>query len=272
MSNITATAEQVYVEPTTGEAPKAETPSFETFISTAPKELQELFSKNGVKDFETLNKSYNGLNSMLGKKGLIKPAEGASEEEIKAYNEKLYNEYLNVPADGKYEYKIPETIPQEAVSQEFLDTLSATAKDIGIGKDKFQKIVDVIYDAYGKMLSTQETPSLDNLKQDWGKDVDKNIQEAHAFYKNYMSNDPAGQAAAERFGNDPDFLKFVYNMSKSLKEDRLSAPEEQKLSVEDIKKSAVEKTKQAMEARAKGNYALSEKLQKEAQELYSQTF
>ena len=268
MTSITAVAEQV--APVTAPTTPTDTPSFETFSSTAPKELQELFTKNGVKDFDTLSKSYSGLNSMLGKKGLVKPAEGAPEEEVKAYNDKLYNEYLNVPADGKYEYKIPETIPQEAVSQEFIDSLAATAKEIGIGKDKFQKVIDVIYDAYGKMLATQETPSLDTLQKEWGKDVEKNTQEAHAFYKNYMANDPAGQAAAERFGNDPDFLRFVHNMSKSLKEDKLSTPESQKLTSDDMKRNAVEKTRIAMEARAKGDYALSEKLQKEAQELYAQ--
>lgn len=269
MSSVVATAEPTYV-PQTTEEPAAEPIKFETFLTSAPKELGELLTKNGVKDFETLNKSYSGLNSLIGKKGLIKPAEGASEAEIAAYQEKLYAE-IGVPADGKYEYKIPETIPEDAVSQEFLDSFAATAKEVGVSKDKFQKLIDVVYDAYGKTLVAPQDGqvTIEQLKKEWGKDYNAKAQTVDAFYKNVMKNDPSAEAAAQKFGNDPDFLKFAYNIAASLKEDKLDTPYAQTLSTEDIKKSAIEKTQQAMAARNKGDYITAEKLQKEIHEMYS---
>ena len=271
-NNVTAVAENVFVDPNTGAASDTNnTPAFNNFVTSAPKELQELFSKNGVKDFETLNKSYSGLNSMLGKKGLVKPAEGASEEEIKTYNEKLYNEYLGVPTDGKYEFKIPDNIPQEVVSEEFLNDLQVKAKEVGVSKDKFQDLVDVIYAHYGKSLENAVGPTLSDLQKEWGRDAEKNIQAAHAFYKNYMASDADADALAKKYGNDPIFLKGMHKLASLMKEDRLEAPQENKFSIEETKKSAMNKMREAMEARNKGNYILAESLQKEYQELLAKT-
>jgi len=265
MTEATAlTTDTTNVEATT----QTTAPDFTAFTSSAPKELQELFTKNGVKDFDTLNKSYSGLNSLIGKKGLIKPEEGASEAEVKAYQEKLYQE-MGVPTD-KYEYTLPDTIPEEAISKEFIANLETKAKANGVSNKAFQEIMTDVYTAYGEMLNASK-PDLSGLQKEWGKDADTNIKVANAFYKNYMQNDPNADASAKKFGNDPDFLKFTYNMARKMGEDRLDASHvNSNLSPDTVHAEAKALAAEAVKLHKAGDWKGAQTANEKAKEKYAQ--
>jgi hypothetical protein len=265
-NNAAVVTTETTVTPETNPTPSV---NFDSFKSVAPKELVELFDKNGVKDFDTLNKSYTGLNSLIGKKGLMKPVEGAPEAEVKAYNEKLYEE-IGVPKDGKYEYTIPEIVPPEAVSQEFLDKLSSKAAQNGVPAKAFQEIINEVYTAYGEMLN-ESKPSLEGLKTEWGKDADTNIKLAHNFYKNVMASDPNLDAASLKFGNDPDFIKGIYNLAKRMGEDKLDANNiNNAMNPDDLRAEGKKLAAEASELHRKGDFKGAELKNKQAQEKYSQ--
>lgn len=260
---ITATAD-ISLPPEPAPTPVVD---FDQFVSAAPKELQEAFQKNGVKDLETLTKSYNGLNSMLGKKGLIKPAEGASEDEIKAYKQSLYKE-IGVPETGEYEFSLPEGIDDKYIDQKFLDELAGVAADNGVGATAFQAIIDKVMGAYKGMLDSALNPDYSGLQKTWGKEFDANMQAAKGFYDRLLKDNPLGEAINAKFGNDPDMLALAHALSKKLGEDSLSNTPTQTTSA-DYKTMGLQKTKEAMVARDKGDYKLAEKLQEEAREYYS---
>lgn len=131
------------------ETPQGQAPSvsFDDFMKNVPENYRAVFEKNQVKDFETLGKSYEGLLSIKGKKGLIPPSENATEEERTAFQNELYK-HIGVPEDGKYEYELSENIKEEYVDDEFVNHLAQIALDNGIPKKAFNELVNTIYEAY----------------------------------------------------------------------------------------------------------------------------
>lgn len=250
------------------------TPDFGSFVEKAPTELKELFNKNGVKDFDTLAKSYNGLNSMLGKKGLVKPGEEASEAEKEAYTKSLYKE-IGVPEDGKYEYALPEVFKtdfKDHVDQEFLDKLAGVAAQNGVNGKAMQAIVDTVMGEYADML-TESKGDFTTLKTEWGNDFDTNVKLAHEAYKSGLNvNDPRVQAFEQKFGNDPDAVYAFAQLAKKIgiKSDTMQGPTQSTaVGKAEITQQAVAKTQAAMNAIKENKYNEAEKLQTEARELYA---
>ncbi len=96
--------------------------SFEQYLDSQPDDYKELLSKNGVDSFEKQSKWVGGLNSLIGKKGIIPPSEGASEDDIAKFKDEVFK-HLGRPEAGEYEFDLPEGIAEEYVSQDFLDEL-----------------------------------------------------------------------------------------------------------------------------------------------------
>jgi hypothetical protein len=173
-------AASLNVENTTNVEPSIK---FEDFTKVIPQELKSLYEKNGVKDFDSLKKDYEGFNSLKGKKGLVKPAENAPEDVKQAYQKQLFQE-LGVPEDGAYEYELPEIVKEEWVDQGFLDELAAVAADNGINKKAFQEVINKVYGKFGEMVSkAMESQSQEGLKKEWGDSFTENAQLANNIFK-----------------------------------------------------------------------------------------
>lgn len=131
------------------ETPQTQAPSlsFDDFMKNIPENYRAVFEKNQVKDFETLGKSYEGLLSIKGKKGLIPPSENATEEERTAFQKELHK-YAGVPEDGKYDFELSENVNLDYVNDDFLNELATIAFKSGINQKGFGEIVNTIYEAY----------------------------------------------------------------------------------------------------------------------------
>ena len=137
----------------TAQITETETPSFDfdNFLNAVPETDREVLTKNGVKDIDTLTKSYKGLLEMKGKKGLIEPSEDASDEEKTAFKESLLDK-LGRPENGEYQFDIPDTVADEYVSDDFLNDLAETAYKNGMSQDGFNELINKMYSAYGKHI------------------------------------------------------------------------------------------------------------------------
>ncbi len=257
-------------------APTSQEPvkiDFNQFLQAAPKEFQDLATKNGVKDLETLTKSYAGLNSMLGKKGLVKPAEGAAPEEIEAYTKSLYKE-IGVPENGEYEFDLPENLDEKYVDQNFLNELAGVAFKEGVGAKAFQSIIDKVYGAYAKMIEDSGKPAdFSELKKEWGNSFDQKFEEAKSvFTKALNQDDPRVKGFNEKFGNDPDAIYAFAKLAEKfgVKEDRLGGAQQPQFDKATLDAQAFEKTGKAIDLYNKGDYKAAEILHAEARRLTEQ--
>lgn len=137
--------------PQTSEEGNTSTP-FDNYFNQLSPESQELFKKNGVDSFEKQEKWVSGLNSLIGKKGLINPGENASEEQKAEYKNTILNE-LGRPENGEYKFDVSEKIPEQHINQEFLDGLAKLGYESGLNNEGFQNLINHIYSGYEKTVS-----------------------------------------------------------------------------------------------------------------------
>lgn len=157
---------------------------FDSFINAVPEDQREVFTKNGVKDIDTLAKSYKGLLEMKGKKGLVKPADDAPDAEKEAYRESLLNE-MGRPEGGEYVFDIPDTVADEYVSDDFLNDLADTAYKNGMSQAGFDELINKMYTAYGehvKSINEWKTGIESKLKQDSTDDQTQTSQATKTDY------------------------------------------------------------------------------------------
>lgn len=126
---------------------------FDSFINAIPEDSRDVFTKNGVKDIDTLAKSYKGLLEMKGKKGLVKPSDDAPDADKQAYRDALLNE-MGRPEGGEYTFDIPDTVADEYVSDDFLNDLADTAYKNGMSQEGFSELINKMYTAYGKHIES----------------------------------------------------------------------------------------------------------------------
>lgn len=158
--------------PVTPESPapvtSASTVDFNAYLSVLPPEGRELFKKNGVDSFDKQVKWVANLNSAIGKKGLIRPDEKATDEEKRSYRDSLLKE-MGRPDDGKYEFELPEGSKDEYYSDDFLNGLALVAYENGMSKDGFQKLLAAIATPFNGLVSQWET-QLGDLKKKIGSE------------------------------------------------------------------------------------------------------
>jgi hypothetical protein len=166
------TAPDAPTSQTTDTTPTAETTtpvfSFDDFSKAIPENYRTVFEKNGVKDFETLGKSYQGLLTKIGEKGLIPPKENATDEEKKAFQKEIHK-YAGVPENGEYKYQLSEKIDPDYVSEEFLTNLSKLAYEKGVNNEAFDAIVNTIYEAYTADINAM-TAEIQTLREKLGQE------------------------------------------------------------------------------------------------------
>lgn len=240
---------------------------FEDFTKSIPQELKALYEKNGVKDFEGLKKDYEGFNSLKGKKGLVKPADDASDEVKQAYQSQLFKE-IGVPENGEYEYELPETVKEEWVDQSFVDELAGIAADNGVSTKAFQEFISKVYGKYADMVNqAMEANSIEIVKKEWGDNFDDNLKLANTVLKKYAGVENA-EKFVQKFGQDPDAIKFFYNLAKANKEKAGVLDDgDSSASKADLSELARAKTLEAIKLRDAGNFAAASKAQQEAYEL-----
>lgn len=229
--------------------PVVEAPSFEDFKAAIPETTREAFEKNGVNDFEALDKHYTNMNSLIGKKGLIRPDESAGEDALKAYTSGLYKE-LGVPENGEYEFNIPESWDENSgITQGLMDSLAKLGVETGISGKAYQGIVDVLGDTVAQMQnqSAELFGTAEALKEAWGDKFDANDKKVEAFIDR-IAPDKKGLL------NLPAFKQFALSMIEKTGEETLqggNVTESGKAALED---ELAKLNKELLEARKSNDY------------------
>lgn len=195
------------------------------WASGLPDDIKSSASLANYKDLPSFVKSALEAEKLIGKKGIIKPGENATPEELNKY----YNDLGRPEKAEGYQLKRPETWPDHL---EFSDAMVPKVQQMfheaGVPADMANKL----WGNYHKMIaeSAGEQASLSKadvdrgiaaLKQEWGGEekYKANVETAIMAVKEFGGDDLVNFLDSTGFGDHPALIKAFANAGKSLRED-----------------------------------------------------
>ena len=195
-----------------------------TFVADGawiPEELKGEESLKEVHNFTDLTKGYVEAQKTIGKKGVIIPADDASEDEMNAFHTAMGR-----PATSK-EYKFDKpTLPEGMEFDEKMDTgfrefahkNGFSQKKAAAASDWYNKTLIDAFNGNTKAIQDNQVEQKRLLTKKWGKDADANFTAATNAFKKYVP-DPVKQEAFGKLGDNPILLETFLQISKGMKED-----------------------------------------------------
>ena len=195
-------------------------------------------SLEAIKDFGSLVKGYVEGQKMAGKKGLVVPGEGASDEERNAFftavgrPEKATDykfEKAQLP-DGMVADEKMEGVFRDIAHKHGLNNAAASAIVSGINK----YMIDG-FNTNNKATEDNQKASVELLKKTWGKDYDANFKLAETAFKSFAP-DAATQEMFGELGNNPAVIQVFTKIGKAMSEDKLKGGDGGGVGEDNIKK------------------------------------
>ena len=180
-------------------------------------------SLEAIKDFGSLVKGYVEGQKLVGKKGLVVPGDGASDEERNAFftavgrPEKATDykfEKAQLP-DGMVADEKMEGVFRDIAHKHGLNNAAASAIVSGINK----YMIDG-FNTNNKATEDNQKASVELLKKTWGKDYDANFKLAETAFKSFAP-DAATQEMFGELGNNPAVIQVFTKIGKAMSEDKL---------------------------------------------------
>jgi hypothetical protein len=233
MSEQTQTTEQ-NVQPVATEPTKETTATVNTTTaqSTQPvswkSSISEQYRTNpNIEKFteiDALAKSYINAVSMIGTDKIPLPNKNATEEQ---WNE-VYNKLGRPESPDKYklELKTEATVVDENVIKGFAEN----AHKLGLNNSQAQGILEfykqTLESGAKDMSITMESAqanAANELRKEWGKSYDENIQKAASIAKTYLGSDVLDTQLRDgsRLGDNVKVIKAFANIAGLLSEDKI---------------------------------------------------
>jgi hypothetical protein len=219
---LTATAE---VEATTAVPESFVAPDgafSEGWKENLPEDLRVEKSLDTFKTVQDLAKSFVVTKKMLGKDKVILPNDRSSPAEV----EEFYNALGRPKTKEDYKLDKPKDLPDEYWNQDILGQAKEVFHKIGLTQKQVEAIVKFDNDRLirglqqnkqDSELSQSEAESL--LHQDWGNAYDQKIHIGNvAIEEGVSGNQEFKQRLIDKFGNDPDFIRFASNLGSKFAE------------------------------------------------------
>jgi hypothetical protein len=175
-------------------------------------------------EIDALAKSYINAVSMIGTDKIPLPGKTATDEQ---WNE-VYNKLGRPESPDKYklELKTDAAPVDENVIKGFADN----AHKLGLNNKQAQGILEYYkqtLEASAKDMSvameTAQANAANELRKEWGKSYDENIQKASSIAQTYLGNDVLNTQLRDgtRLGDNPKIVKAFANIAGLLSEDKI---------------------------------------------------
>ena len=207
-------------------------------------------------DFGELLKGYDNLNKLVGLEKIAlpkKPLEGATEEEIQAYEDQMGAIYgrLGRP-EGADKYELDEEMAKELqIDEKALGIVKEVAYKNGMNNEQLKALVDT----YGEIVKDQQKSfdefkevrikeNVETLRKEWGAAYDERVHTARKAYSSLVGDDKELKEMFDAgLGNDPAVIKMFHRIGSQLSEDSITGkgrpltmtPDEAKRQIEAIK-------------------------------------
>jgi len=159
-----------------------------------------------------------------------KPGEGATPEEIAAFNKAL-----GVPDKPEdYKFEKPKDLPEGLTYQDnVVQWWAQIAHKVGLPENKakaiFEEYNKLAIDQYNQQakeladkVEKENATAQTALKEKWGSEYDKNKEFAVRVVKQF-GGETFGQKVIELgLGNEPSFLEFMVSVGKAFKDDTMA--------------------------------------------------
>jgi hypothetical protein len=191
-------------------------------ITDKPEWLPEKFWRNDKADVESMAKSYQGLEQLLGKKAnaIVPPNEKSSPEEVAAYRKAI-----GVP-ESPEDYKLkPEQLPEGVTWDESVAKRAAElAHKHNVPAAAMQEFMKfdmeraaLMNQAAAGMIDAQLEAGRTELQRVWGDKMPEKIELARRAAVT-AGVDPTSQGFV-----DPQVVKAIVNLAEKLSDDKLVA-------------------------------------------------
>jgi hypothetical protein len=218
------------------------------------------FGKDGKLNVRSLANSYANLERMLGGEKVPVPKDGDQEGW-----DRFYAAAGRPEAPDKYEFKVPENLPEGFYDKDAESSFRTWAHQNGLNNRQAQALLDnyvtttaAKYAEITKMQSAAKDEGIAALKREWGQSYDGNLQTAKAALKQFGDEHYLAWLDSSGAGNDPNMIRVWQKVGKALMGDTQlkGEPQQQSRTPADINK-AIE------EHRAKHSAALYDKMHPE---------
>ena len=217
-ANLNTTTEGTLLSSAPASATDAPAPA----VAEKPEWLPEKFWRNDKADIESLSKSYQGLEQLLGKKAnaIVPPSEKSTPEEVAAYRKAI-----GVPESPEAYNLKPEQLP-EGVTWD--DNVAKKAAELAhkhnvpaAAMQEFMKFdmerAALMNQAAAQMIETQLETGRAELQKVWGDKMPEKIELARRAAVT-AGVDPTSQGFV-----DPQVVKAIVNLAEKLSDDKLVA-------------------------------------------------
>lgn len=185
-----------------------------------PEDLRENETLAGVSTLSGLSKMLVHAQSMVGKDKVIVPGEGATEEDLNTFYDKLGRP--KTAAD--YDLTPPEGL---SYGDDELVGFRDTAHKLGLSATQTKALFDwhgnlSIEKAKADSLRQKEELSASEatLKKEWGGAYDQNFALAMKAVRTF-TDEGSLKALEQGLGNDPSMVKLMHKVGEAISEDKL---------------------------------------------------
>lgn len=183
-------------------------------------------SLDSLKTVQSLAKSYVTTKTMVGKNKIAIPTEASTKDEWSEY----YRAGGRPDTVEDYGLAVPEGFPAEVVEQIFpKDRIAKWQQrfyDGGVSKKAAQQFISEFANDVLEDLKNQQTNEemqmedlVGSLSKEWGNAYSQNIHLGNiAVDEGVLGDTDFKQRLTEKFGNDPDFIRYSSNLGKKFAE------------------------------------------------------
>jgi len=180
---------------------------------TLPEDIRGEKSLRDFKDVTGLAKSWVSARRMLGKDKVAIPSESSTDGEW----EEFYNAGGRPKTAADYNLKRPETLPEEYYDKELVSKAQELFHKIGLNKKQAEALFAFNNEnamaalknhTTGQEMAMRELE--DGLHKEWGKAYEQKVHLGNvAIEQGTAGNDELKERLTQKFGNDPDFIRFA---------------------------------------------------------------
>jgi hypothetical protein len=217
----------------------------EDWISRMPDDVQALAKTDGgynlqsYKTFDGMVKSAVNAQKLVGKNTIAPLTENSTDEEKAAF----WKAAGRPDTADDYNLQRPETFPEEYYSSELATKFQARAHELGLSQSQVEGLFEFNNSEVLSSL-TQQAQAIEQaqaeadkaLHAEWGPNYDANLRIANAAVeKGVRGDEDFKNQVLQKYGNDPDFIKFVSQIGSEFVESGVKiVPDTPGPSVEDI--------------------------------------
>ena len=194
----------------------------ENWRNALPEDIRGEECWDVVTDFGNLAKQFVNQRKAIGKDKVVLPGSNATPEEKAAFYDSIGRP--QTPAD--YKVDIPEEMA-ELYTPEVVSEQAKLAHEIGATNEQFAAYMQKSMERDAQLLQQQADAQRqavqsaeDSLRKEFGAAYDQRIHVANRLVSEALPNEESQMAFIEKFGADPDFIRFASVVGSRLVESK----------------------------------------------------